>query len=158
MERSWSGCLTQREQRIARKIQETGGWARFEYCGPAWIPNSIQVRLPFLEGIEAAQIRDEHTERALADLSKLTHLKSLSLVLMKSLDESHLRHLEGLKNLESLNLRASPVTDANLKHLRGLVGLQTLDLSFTQITGAGLESLQSLTNLEELRLDFTLSW
>ena len=47
-----------------------------------------------------------------------------------------------LKQLQSLNLTFTQVTDAGLKDLAKLKQLQRLDLTFTQVTDAGVAELQ----------------
>ena len=63
-------------------------------------------------------------------------------------------HLEGLTQLEELNLKGTEVTDSGLKHLKGLTKLKRLELPFRIITDAGLEHLKHLINLQE---DWTLT-
>jgi hypothetical protein len=48
-----------------------------------------------------------------------------------------------------------PVTDAHLKHLAGLKSLQTLDLSNTQVTDRGMKELAGMKDLEWLNLRST---
>ncbi len=44
------------------------------------------------------------------------------------------------------------ITDAGLKHLEGLKNLETLDLFASQVSDAGLRKLQGLQNLKSLDL------
>jgi hypothetical protein len=60
--------------------------------------------------------------------------------------------LPKVPNLERLDVRRCPITDAGLGHLAGLTGLKALDLSDCEFTDAGLSSLAGLTNLESLNL------
>ena len=50
-----------------------------------------------------------------------------------------MKELARLKNLHSLNLSDTKVTDAGLKELAGLESLQALNLHETDVTGAGAE-------------------
>jgi Leucine-rich repeat (LRR) protein len=54
-----------------------------------------------------------------------------------------LRELEGLANLEELNLPNTRISDAGLVHLEGLKRLKRLNLSGTRVTDAGLNRLRA---------------
>jgi len=70
--------------------------------------------------------------------------------------DAGLEHVEGLTELQLLDLHGTQVTDAGLEHLKGLTSLKELDLSATQVTDAGLaEHLNGLTNLKRLLLHGT---
>jgi len=60
-----------------------------------------------------------------------------------------------LRQLQTLDLSGTKITDAGLEHLKDLPQLQTLDLSGTKVTDAGLERLQGLRQLQELGLSGT---
>ena len=53
-----------------------------------------------------------------------------------------LKHLAGLKQLQTLYLRETQVTDAGLQHLAGLKQLQELYLDETKVTGKGIADLE----------------
>ncbi len=57
-----------------------------------------------------------------------------------------------LKDLESLNLSGTKITDLALKKLQAATKLKDLNLSNTQVTSRGLVYLQALPNLEKLYL------
>jgi hypothetical protein len=59
------------------------------------------------------------------------------------------------KPIVSVGITRDDVTDALLKHLAGLKQLQTLDLSLTKVTDAGLKHLAGLKQLRLLDLDHT---
>jgi len=63
--------------------------------------------------------------------------------------------LKELKGLQSLNLIGTKVTDAGLKELKEIKRLQNLDLTGTKVTDAGLKELKELKGLEVLRLRAT---
>jgi internalin A len=65
-----------------------------------------------------------------------------------------LAQLEGLPNVEQLDLRNTNVTDAGLVHINSLKRLSKLRLP-ESITDKGLESLKDLQFIEELYLDNT---
>jgi Leucine-rich repeat (LRR) protein len=66
--------------------------------------------------------------------------------------DAGLKHLEGLKNLETLDLFASQVTDAGLRQLQGLQNLKSLSLGHSPITDAGIKDLADFNRLESLNL------
>ena len=55
-----------------------------------------------------------------------------------------LKHVAGLRQLQSLSLWHTKVTDAGLEHLENLTGLQMLRLHATDITGEGVKQLQQV--------------
>ena len=59
---------------------------------------------------------------------------------------------EGTRDLRTLDLSSTKVTDAGLSHLKGLTNLNTLSLFGTKVTDAGMVHLTGLTNLSKLRL------
>ena len=63
-----------------------------------------------------------------------------------------LKELVGLKNLRSLDLRETKVTDAGLKELAELKSLQSLNLAHTHVTNVGVKELAGLKNLQSLNL------
>ena len=50
--------------------------------------------------------------------------------------------MAGLKQLQTLNLSGTQVSDAGLKELAGLTELNTLDLTGTKGTDAGVQELK----------------
>lgn len=63
-----------------------------------------------------------------------------------------LKHLRGLKKLESLSLYGTQTTDAGIAEVRELRSLKTLRLAYTDITSAAIQSLEPLEYLESLDL------
>ena len=66
-----------------------------------------------------------------------------------------LAYLQGLVSLKWLGLGETKITDAGLVHLKGLRNLQYLDLNHTKVTDAGLPHLKGLTNLEVIDFSST---
>ena len=81
------------------------------------------------------------TDAALEQLEGLSQLQTLELNLTQVTDAG-LAHLEGSTNLRWLTLAATKVTDAGLIHLTRLSNLQTLDLFDTTVTKAGVAELK----------------
>ena len=63
-----------------------------------------------------------------------------------------LRKLDGLQDLELLNLYADAINDETLKELEPFQQLRELDLSLTSVSDAGLQHLTSLKKLASLTL------
>ena len=72
-----------------------------------------------------------------------------------SLSNQDLEKLEGLSDLEELNLSYTRITDAGLKSLKGLPKLSRLYLAETKITDASLAELSRFENLASLDLSGT---
>jgi hypothetical protein len=71
--------------------------------------------------------------------------------------DADLERLQGLPDLEYLQIASSNVTDNGLSHLKYLHGLKELELRSEKITDAGLVHLQPLTELTELTLDCSIT-
>lgn len=84
-----------------------------------------------------------------ADLVYLGELKGLTQLL---LDNAPVTDAGLLAKLETLDLHATPVTDARLVHLAGLTKLNSLYLNDTAVTDAGLVHLSGLKGLTYLSL------
>jgi hypothetical protein len=69
-------------------------------------------------------------------------------------DDTLLR-LVGLRQIGSLHVRGSQVTDAGVRHLASLTGLQHLMIHSKKVTDASLAHLHGLTNLRGLDLKST---
>ncbi|MFP6763746.1 MAG: hypothetical protein VB858_09010 [Planctomycetaceae bacterium] len=64
----------------------------------------------------------------------------------------HLKPLQGLTFVHSLNLRGTQVDDRGLPHIAGSTGLVRLHLEKTKVTDAGIDQLKKLEKLEYLNL------
>jgi uncharacterized protein (TIGR03067 family) len=96
------------------------------------------------------------TDAALAELLKdLKNLETLDLFKTKVTDAG-LKELQGLNNLRSLSLGFTKVSDKGIKELKHLKSLNSLSLNNnTGITDAGLDDLAELENLQTLDLTAT---
>ncbi len=100
---------------------------------------------------------DPHpTDATLVHLKEFKELQVLWILSSMKITDAGLVHLEGLTNLQELNLGCTAVTDAGLNHLKELSELRRLYLEgCTDVTDAGLARLKGLTKLEELDLFLT---
>jgi hypothetical protein len=110
----------QKELRIARAIDASGGRVEWKFCGPDWIPSFIQNGVPFLSRI------DEFTGTSDSDLLRFDvgGLARLTAVGLEGTDVTDVgvERVLGLRWLTGLSFRRSKVTDAGLVHLKGLGG------------------------------------
>ncbi|CAI9299934.1 unnamed protein product [Lactuca saligna] len=100
--------------------------------------------LPFIE----EKLRDDGLIRELCNIFRLLmdadkELKSLKVLnlLVNDMSDAVLSHLNGLINLESLNLDSCRIGDKGLVHLAGLVHLKCLELSDIEVGNNGLRHL-----------------
>ncbi len=118
----------QREHQIAKHIESLGGAVGF------------QTYLPDL-------ISDFAPETQLFDRIHSVSFSGNPVVMSEIIAE-----LRSLRDLESLELNDSRITDFDLKYLKSLKTIKILDLSNTNLTDAGLENLRELPQLETLSL------
>ena len=105
------------------------------------------VGIPFGINLDFSSTKDAE----LVGLRDLKNLTSLSLMSTKVTDEG-LKELQGMQNLNNLNLEGTKVTDRGLKEFRELKELRTLELGRTGVTDAGLQELSGLKKLTSLGL------
>ncbi len=113
--------------------------------------------LPRLRTIESANVVNVRNINGIVPaLAQLPSLKQISFY-RASIRDDDLAGLSELRQLESLDLQRTRVTDAGLIHLRNLSKLKTLRLGGygTEIKDKGIRYLATLSNLEELSLDRT---
>jgi hypothetical protein len=128
---SWLTVTIQNEQKrkaAAEAITKAGGSVKSE-PGPTWLRKLL---------------RDD-------TLVRVTDVRLYG----NALRDDMLVYLQGLGELQYLNLSGSQVTDGGMSHLRALRDLETLGLGSTEITDAGLVHLQGLSQLQRLWLDNT---
>jgi len=90
----------------------------------------------------------------LAQLEGLRNLVTVGLADTKVTDDG-IAYLASLPNLAVVDLRNTAVTDAALQHLASCPRIQVLHLENTKITGAGIRYLANMQELEMLYLDRT---
>ena len=112
--------------------------------------------LPRLSSLKQLElIFCELNDKGLAHFSSSVNLQELNLSHCDSITDEGLRGLKDLK-LTSLNLNNNQVSDRGLVHLEGLSELNHLELSDTEVTGRGFASLAKLLNLAKLVMATTL--
>jgi hypothetical protein len=117
-----------------------------------WIPYDevVEDKILALIKIGDAPI----TNARLNDLRKLKNLRTLDLYRTEISDDG-LKELTNLKNLTVLDLNYTPITDAGLTELRDLKNLNGLDVGCTRITDSGLKAFGEFKNLTTLGLENT---
>jgi Leucine-rich repeat (LRR) protein len=101
-----------------------------------------------LRVLNIGQMRQED----LKELSALKHLKGLYLSLSFGLSEARLKDIAVMRDLQTLDLSHSDVTDKGLKGLAALKNLQALHLGATRVTDKGLKGLAEMKSLQQLDL------
>jgi RNA polymerase sigma factor (sigma-70 family) len=66
-------------------------------------------------------------------------------------DDASLRHLKGLRHLETLNIVGKQFTDAGLAHLKDVKTIRTINWSF-EVSDAGLAHMKGWTNLQAVQI------
>lgn len=121
----------QRELRITKTLWNLGGLTFRTYEGPRWIPDPVQEYLFFYWKVTGVEF--DGTMSLMADSAKYPDV---------TLSDNDLPVLEGLRNLQSLNLGKTQITDAGLVHLEKLTWLKFIELDNTETTDEGRVQLQ----------------
>jgi hypothetical protein len=100
--------------------------------------------------------RSKMTDHGLLALAKMSRMEYLSLNSDRFTDHGMLA-LEGMKKLKYLSLEGhqgtkSDISDFGLAVLQGLTNLENLNLSYTRVTDMGLVNLSGLKKLRNLHL------
>lgn len=117
----------------------------------SWITDSdLQVlgALPDLQRIDLSHTRV--TDLGFGALKPLRHVAALNLYYAEQTGDGALAAIKDWRELRSLNLRGTKVTDAGLAHLAGMTRLESLDIGFALITDGGFDRLTPLTGLKSL--------
>jgi hypothetical protein len=136
------------EQAVVKRLQELDGGREVEQGGPDWLRRILdEDAMSVFDRVTSVHVQtDEFTDRDLAEVAGLPHLRSLVLW-STSVTDAGMAHLGKRKTLEELDLHDCAVGDSGLAQLAGLTNLGTLTLSKTSVTDAGYESLrQALPN------------
>lgn len=132
---------------------------RFQFAGDRLRPEiekrggSSGYGAPF-----TVSVRGPNTDGVLQELVALDGLSELEVLNLAGSDitDVGLRSLEGLANVSRLDVSRVAVSDAGLIHLKALTGLRWLNLNGPNgITDEGLQHLGELEELEELYLGST---
>jgi internalin A len=93
------------------------------------------------------------TIEVVREVKAFKQLASLSLVYCMNLPEEHLMELKELKQLTSLNLLGTRLTNRALKELGALNQLTTLNIAVTSVTEEGLKELAAFKQLTSLNIE-----
>ncbi len=100
-------------------------------------------------GVDLAGREFKSSDMAL--LKAFPKLKRLNLTMTVAGDVSY-SQLEGLTEIEELNLSRSRASDQSMPYLRNMKKLRKLDVSGTFVSDKGLENLMGITTLQELNV------
>lgn len=95
------------------------------------------------------------TDADLVHLAALKDLEYVFIIRQKKIRGEGLKHLAGLKKLDTIDLMGTPVEGKHLVHLKELKQLHKLGLWQTAVDDEGMVHLKGLVNLEHLYLDRT---
>ncbi len=103
--------------------------------------------IPPLEKLRLYHIGTPITDESLNRLSRLTNLKTLSIVIKETsqmpITNAGIAHLSRLKKLEHVSLNhCEKITDEGLRHFEGLASLRQLRLDKSLVTKAGADWLR----------------
>lgn len=103
----------------------------------------VAVLLKLRTDLEYLYIEDgmQLTDAALEQIGKLSHLKELTLA-DAAITARGIRHLQGLRKLQRIDLDNCPIGDAGLEELAKLQSLRLVTLEGTQATFGGLDTLR----------------
>ncbi len=157
-----AAILQARVQKTIADVKAVQGTTTTAPGGPAWLrdivgdePMALFTKLvgidvqdksiPIKSGIKNERITDDW----LACVNGLADLQTLdiSITVVKG---PGLKHVGTCKELERLNVTLTLITDETLSPLRDLTKLRVLTIASTKCTGAGLKDMSSLTKLENL--------
>jgi hypothetical protein len=145
------GDLVEQQKAIAalKKI----GASVTRYDDGAGVPGlSVEIRdLTLPGGGRGARTRRETIDRELRHLRFVPHLRRLALS-TTDFDGTGLKHVAGLKGLESLEIHWDSMGLKDLPRLEDLPELKTLTLSGGKIADADVVCLGSLTSVKEITL------
>ncbi|MFC1758423.1 carboxypeptidase regulatory-like domain-containing protein [Planctomycetota bacterium] len=96
--------------------------------------------------------REQATDAGLANLRGMDSLEEIWIWDASAVTDAGAAHLAQLKNLRTIHLGNSKITDEALRHFSGLPKIEKLSLQKNHFTNDGLENLQKSTQLKELWL------
>ncbi len=111
-------------------------------------------KLPALKALSLTS--NQMTENGLSPLENLTNIKNLTIHFhgagVHTLGDEGLKHIARIRQLETLNVRNSQISDDGLSPLQGFPDLRCIFLYSRHITRRSLPTFASLPKLEELYL------
>jgi len=121
--------LWKEEDKIAKQIQELGGWAT-----------------PCDKLQQIACLHVDFHKRTVSDnvLERLAKLPRIGALILDDtpITDAGLARLKGLRQLQKLSLDNTRITDAGLEHLTGFTQLEWLGIENTKVTAEGVKKLQ----------------
>ena len=130
--------------RSLREIDLYGGFKRNALgITDAGLGRLANLQLPQLDHLSLGHSR-RITDRGLADVARMSTLRSLGLLNCDRITSKGLAHLAGMVSLRRLDLRGCDgITDEALERLHGMYHLEELELAGCQVTEQGVRKLQN---------------
>lgn len=107
-----------------------------------------------LPAVKSIGFSDEDADQYMPAIAEIKELQSLALG-RSGVTDKGVQYLPGETRLQELNLRFTAITDAALEKFGAMGSLKKLNLSNTSITDKGLVPLMGLTHLQYLNLTNT---
>ncbi len=160
-------CCTERVESVWKQkdavqaVRRSAGLVSYDYelAEPGTIVPSARPPAPAalidLVGVDffATPVEASLGNGGIREVGELTQLQRLNVSF--PVKDADLVHIEGLTDLQWLDLGSCPITDAGLEHLKALTQLQYLGIWGTNVSDGGLQHLNALTQLRRLDLSGT---
>ncbi len=144
--------LGQAQHSAVLAINRAGGWVVYDTewddhpnewtwkpRWPRWIVGQLGV--DYFGNVVFANLHDRGTDKLLAHVGRLKHLKQLHRPGF-AVTDAGLVHLGRLSDLQFLSLDDTQVTDDGIANLMGLGGLKFLKVTRTRVTDRGIAELR----------------
>jgi internalin A len=116
----------------------------------SWIEDSDLLEVARLSTVTDLDLSETRiTDIGFQALKTLPNVSRMNLYYAEQIGDGALAAMKGWKQLRSLNLRGTKVTDAGLVHLAGLP-IETLDVGYSFFTDNGFDALVNLPKLKHL--------
>ncbi len=139
------------QARASAEIRKLGSKVIVDEESPGKAVIGVDFTGTMVSARELAFLRSQ----GLRDLSHYCYRDSRAMERAFKITDVDLEYLQGLPELQFLNLCGTRVTNARLANLKGLGRLQWLNVSRTRVTAAGMAHLGGLARLEMLVLSET---
>lgn len=157
----------QQDRTLQAEIKRLGGKATLEVFAPEWLRSiASDEGLPVFSRIveielnertdghkdpEPKKLSDRVTDDWLKQLAEQHRLRRLELS-GTAVTSAGLVHLQGLVNLERLNVCLTACDDRGFEHLAAMTKMKRMTICASKITGSGFAHLQGMKQIESINL------